>query len=193
MSALRLAVDLCAEFEGFRPFPYPDPASPLATAARTPRWGREPATAILAGLPLWQRALSGAPWTQGYGLTGANIKPENQAWSERVARINLEARVEERIEEIQRHNRVVLTTGQLAALACFLDNVGGGAVGKKDGLFCLKKENRPSTLWRLCQTEDHAGAAKQFEKWSSAGGVRLAGLVRRRAAEKRLYETGAWR
>jgi len=193
MSALRMAVDLCAEFEGFRPFPYPDPASELAHAARTPRWGREPATGIIAGLPIWQRALPGDPWTQGYGLTGPNIKPENGAWSERVARINLEARIEEKLEDIQRRNRVVLTVGQLAALSAFLDNVGGGKFGVKDGLFALKAADRPSKLWQLCQAEDHAGAAKQFALWTHAGGRELPGLVRRRAAERNLYLTGAWR
>jgi lysozyme len=34
---------------------------------------------------------------------------------------------------------------------------------------------------------DYSGAADEFSKWRKAGGVVLAGLVRRRAAERALF------
>lgn len=47
---------------------------------------------------------------------------------------------------------------------------------------------RTSTLLRLHKEGDYAGAAAQFLRWDRQAGQRLAGLTRRRAAEKRVYE-----
>lgn len=193
MGALMLATDVCAHFEGFRAYPYPDPASPLARATRGRRWGFMPATEILAGLSPGQRDLPGSPWTIGYGQTGRHVTFATPAWSERVARANLEAEVEERLDMIRQRTEIALTDGQAAALASFLFNVGPGKTGVKDGLFALKSQRRPSSLWLKCQQGRHTEAAAQFGHWVNAGGQPLAGLVTRRAAERRLYLTGAWK
>jgi lysozyme len=64
-------VELTAHFEGFRPWAYPDPASPLATATSSMNlpWGFEDATKILSSLKPEISALKGTPWTIGYGTT----------------------------------------------------------------------------------------------------------------------------
>jgi lysozyme len=46
---------------------------------------------------------------------------------------------------------------------------------------------RRSTLLRLLNAGDYAGAAKEFDKWNMAGGKVLAGLVRRRQAETDMF------
>jgi lysozyme len=62
----------------------------------------------------------------------------------------------------------------LGALVSFAYNVGVGALGS-------------STLLRLLNAGDHAGAAAQFGRWNKAGGKALAGLTKRRAAEAALF------
>lgn len=49
---------------------------------------------------------------------------------------------------------------------------------------------RNSTLVRLLNSGDYAGAAAQFDRWNRAGGVVNAVLVNRRAAERKLFQGG---
>ncbi len=67
-----------------------------------------------------------------------------------------------------------ITDNQFAALVSFAYNVGAGN---------LKK----STLLRLLNAGDHAGAANEFRKWDKTGGRVLPGLTRRRKAEAELF------
>lgn len=60
------------------------------------------------------------------------------------------------------------------ALVSFAYNLGGGALEK-------------STLLRKLNAGDHTGAADEFLKWDKAGGVALAGLARRRKAERAMF------
>ena len=69
---------------------------------------------------------------------------------------------------------VPLTDGQFDALVSFTYNLGGGALQR-------------STLRRKINREEHAEVPEQFMRWVWAGGRRLRGLVRRRAAEAGLY------
>lgn len=48
-----------------------------------------------------------------------------------------------------------------------------------------------ATLTAKHRAGDFAGAAAEFARWNRAGGRVLAGLVRRRAAERQLYEAGS--
>lgn len=70
--------------------------------------------------------------------------------------------------------KVPVSQHQFDALVSFTYNLGGGALQK-------------STLLRLLNQGDYAGAADQFERWKYDGGKVLQGLVRRRAAEKELF------
>lgn len=68
------------------------------------------------------------------------------------------------------------TVEQLAALADFTFNCGAGNL-------------QISTLRKKVNRGDHAGAAEEFAKWVFAAGVKLPGLVRRRKAERALFES----
>ncbi len=70
--------------------------------------------------------------------------------------------------------KVPLTANQLGALVSFIYNVGPGAFGS-------------STLLRLLNKGDYAGAALQFARWNKAGRKVLNGLIRRRKAEADLF------
>lgn len=72
--------------------------------------------------------------------------------------------------------KVKLTQGQFDALASFVFNLGSGNFVK-------------STLIRKLNAGDYAGAADEFGKWVNAGGKKLPGLVKRRAAEKEVFLT----
>lgn len=77
---------------------------------------------------------------------------------------------------INTNAKVKLTQGQFDALASFVFNLGSGNFVK-------------STLLKKLNTGDYAGAADEFGKWVNAGGKKLPGLVKRRAAEREVFLT----
>jgi lysozyme len=76
---------------------------------------------------------------------------------------------------VSRLVRVPLNQNQFDALVDFAYNCGVGNLEK-------------STLLKLLNGSDYKGAAMQFGAWVKGGGVELPGLVRRRAAERKLFE-----
>ena len=70
--------------------------------------------------------------------------------------------------------KVKITQGQFDALVSFAYNLGLRSLST-------------STLLQKLNAGDKQGAANEFGKWVNAGGVRLNGLVRRRAAERELF------
>lgn len=82
---------------------------------------------------------------------------------------------------------VPLMQGQFDAMVSIVYNTGPGAKGVKDGIITLKSGG-PSTLLRKLNAGDYAGAAAQFDLWVNGGGMRLPGLVTRRARERALFE-----
>ena len=77
--------------------------------------------------------------------------------------------------DVSRLINVPLTENQFGALVSFTYNVGSGNL-------------KASTLRQKLNRGDYAGAADEFPKWRRAGGKILRGLVRRRAAERALFE-----
>lgn len=71
---------------------------------------------------------------------------------------------------------VPLSADQFDALISFVFNVGA-------------ERFKRSMLLRRLNAGDYAGASKEFLQWVYADGQRLEGLVRRRHAEKALFET----
>ena len=59
--------------------------------------------------------------------------------------------------------------------------VGAGAAGARDDVLELARRLNAGDCW---------GAAAQFDRWVYAKGRRLPGLVKRRAEERRMFETG---
>lgn len=76
--------------------------------------------------------------------------------------------------DVNRLVKVALTQSRFDALADFAYNLGGGAL-------------EHSTLLRLLNEGDYAGAANQFPLWDHAGGKVSDGLLRRREAERTLF------
>lgn len=71
--------------------------------------------------------------------------------------------------------RVGLSQNQFDALVSFVYNVGAGAF-------------RSSTLLKLLNAGDYAGAAAQFPRWINASGAPSPALVARRGQEQNLFE-----
>ena len=69
---------------------------------------------------------------------------------------------------------VPLTQGQFDALVSFTFNLGAGALQR-------------STLRRKVNREEHADVPAELMNWVWAGGKKLNGLVKRRAAEGAMY------
>lgn len=72
--------------------------------------------------------------------------------------------------------QAVMTDGQKAAFVSFAFNVGNQA-------FCR------STLVRYANVGDMRRACAELSRWTYAGGKELPGLVRRRAAERKVCES----
>ncbi|MCL8307605.1 MULTISPECIES: lysozyme [Pseudomonas] len=111
-------------------------------------------------------------WTIGYGTTrgvnaGMKISKEQ---AERML-LNDVQRFE---PEVERLVTVPLSQNQWDALVSFAYNLGSANL-------------ESSTLRRLLNAGDYAGAADQFPRWNKAGGKVLPGLTRRRAAERELF------
>ena len=81
---------------------------------------------------------------------------------------------------ITRLVRVPLTDGQRAALISFLYNEGPGGFTAKNG--------QPTGILSKLNARNYARAANEFPKWNISDGRVLAGLVRRRALERSVFE-----
>lgn len=112
-------------------------------------------------------------WTIGYGTT-AGVKEGLVITKERAEEL-LREDVKRFEDQVMRLVKVRLTQGQFDALVSFIYNLGAGNLSN-------------STLLRLLNAGDYKGAAAQFDRWTKAGGKVLPGLVRRRAAERALFE-----
>ena len=119
------------------------------------------------------RCPAGVP-TIGYGHTAGVAM--GQTITQQQADDYLRRDVRQFARAVARLVTVPLTQGQFDALVSFAFNLGEGALAQ-------------STLLRLLNAGDYAGAAAQFDRWNKAGGRVLPGLVRRRAAERALFES----
>jgi lysozyme len=117
----------------------------------------------------------GEPWTIGYGHAHG-VKPGDVITEAQADQFLLEdvASAEAAV------NRLcpITTQNQFDALVSFTFNLGEGSL-------------QDSTLRRLHNEGDYAGAKAQFPRWSYAAGKQLPGLVKRRQAEAQLYGSTA--
>ncbi|MGD1827322.1 Lysozyme [Chromobacterium violaceum] len=114
-------------------------------------------------------------WTIGYGHTGPDVKA-GQTITQQQADQLLAADLEKFETGVGQLVAVPLNANQFAALVSFSYNLGLGNL-------------RSSTLLRLLNQGDYAGAAAQFPRWNRAGGQVVAGLTRRRLAEQALFNS----
>jgi len=129
--------------------------------------------ALSEGLRLTAYRDSVGVLTIGYGHTGPDVY-EGQTITKEEAESLLMRDVH--IAELDVHAmvKVPLSQHQYDALVDFAFNLGGPAL-------------HGSTLLRLLNAGDYAGADAEFKKWDHAGGKVLTGLTKRRAAEAALF------
>jgi GH24 family phage-related lysozyme (muramidase) len=116
----------------------------------------------------------GAPWTIGWGCTGADITPDT-VWSQNKAQEELEKHLLYFTSKAIRMSPSLITSGdrRLAAIISFNYNCGLGRY-------------RISTLKKRVDARDWEGACEEIVKWNKASGRVLVGLTRRRLAESAL-------
>lgn len=123
-------------------------------------------------------------WTQGYGSiriggTGpARVAQDSPPIDEPTAKSWMVAELAVCAKQVAAAVTVPLTDDEKAALDDFVYNLGAGNLAS-------------STLLRLLNAGDYAGAAAQFDRWDYAGGKPLAGLLRRRQAEVDVFNGGS--
>ena len=136
----------------------------------------------------WLRALRVLPFALTFALgelilwamgctvsrTGGPIDPDMEPISETEAEALLLRDLETSEGWVSRLIKTALTENQYSALTSFTFNLGAGALQR-------------STLRMKLNRGEFQNAADEFPKWRMAGGRILAGLVRRRAAERALF------
>ncbi|MEM9807132.1 MAG: lysozyme [Cyanobacteria bacterium P01_D01_bin.56] len=111
-------------------------------------------------------------WTIGYGTT-RGVKP-GQEISEAQAESLLKTDLNRFERAVNQSVRIPINDNQFAALVSFTYNVGSGAL-------------KSSTLLKKLNRRDVYGASNEFLRWNRAGGRVLAGLTRRRKAERAMF------
>lgn len=117
-------------------------------------------------------ATGGAPWTIGYGHT-KGVK-SGDVITEEIANQFLYEDAMEAWQGILEVVTVKLEQWELDALTSFVFNLGIGNF-------------KSSTLLRKLNAGDKLGAANEFLRWNKAAGKVMAGLTRRREAERKLF------
>ncbi len=120
-------------------------------------------------------------WTIGYGsIWDYRLAPVGRvgaatpAIDQATARLFVLTELHQAALAVAHDVHVPLTDKMRAALEDFVFNLGAGSLAA-------------STLLRLLNAGDYAGAAAQFDQWDHAGGKELAGLLRRREVEAALF------
>ncbi len=116
---------------------------------------------------------TGGVWTIGYGTTRGVAKGQT------IRREDAESRLHKDL--IEASNDVIdnvqckLNQNQFDALCSFVYNIGGS-------------QFRNSTMLKMLNGGHYSSAAQQFTRWNKDNGVVLAGLTKRRLAERTLFE-----
>ena len=116
-------------------------------------------------------------WTIGYGWTQpVEGKPvaKGMTITQQKANDLLTDGVAQYEKGVTNLVTVPVNQNQFDALVDFAYNLGVNAL-------------KGSTLLKKLNAGDYAGAANEFPKWNKAGGKELAGLTRRREAERSLF------
>lgn len=115
----------------------------------------------------------GKVWTIGWGHTGPDVV-EGLTWTyEQCAEaLALDMNWANNFVNVLVH--ASLTQGEHDAVVDFVFNVGAGNFAH-------------STMLKYLNCSNMVMAALEFEKWDHAGGVVVAGLLRRRTAEERMF------
>lgn len=112
-------------------------------------------------------------WTIGYGTT-KGVK-HGDTITEEEATKHLMDDVLTAAEAVNDLVDVDLSQNQYDALCSLIYNIGRGAF-------------KTSTLLRLLNANNYTGASQQFGRWIKADGKDIPGLIRRRKAERELFD-----
>lgn len=150
----------------------PSPAC-IALIKQFEGYGRDIGNGMVRAYP--DPATGRDPFTIGRGTTGPDVR-EGTVWTKEKAEARFEAHVIEFAAGVRRLlGNAATTENQLSAMISLAYNIGLGNFGE-------------STLLKKHKAGDYAGAAAEFDRWSRANGKVMAGLVRRRKAEREMYE-----
>ncbi|MDN4481843.1 lysozyme [Demequina muriae] len=119
---------------------------------------------------------SGGRWTIGYGHT-AGVR-EGDTITQAQADTFLKADVAATVHAVNGMVKVPVSQCQFDALVDFAFNCGANAL-------------MHSTLLKKLNAGDYDGAAAEFLRWDHDNGQRVAGLTKRRTADKTLFEAVA--
>lgn len=108
-------------------------------------------------------------WTVGYGHTGPDVHV-GMVITQGQAEALLAQDIHHAADVVNRLVTVSLTQGEFDALTDFVYNLGEGHFAG-------------STMLKLLNAGNYHGAAAEFDKWSYAASIQVAGLLRRRQAE----------
>ena len=112
-------------------------------------------------------------WTIGFGHTGADVSGVSRITEDEAEKLFKQDLIIH-CNNVSRLVTVPLTQNQFDALVSFEFNLGYGNLSK-------------STLLKLLNAGKYIDAANQFDKWVCSGKKKLAGLIKRREAEKALF------
>lgn len=124
------------------------------------------------GLRLTAYQDGGGVWTIGFGHT-KGVKKGDVITKEQAISF-LKADVADAVKAVNQYVTVLITQNQFDALVDFTFNLGTNAF-------------KSSTLLRMLNSGNAAGAALQFKRWNQDNGKAVAGLTRRREAEASLF------
>lgn len=177
---VRIALKIIKNFEGCNLTSYPDPASPLYKALST----HGMLSKYMAGklkykdLPEHFQALSGTPWTIGFGETQGIT--HSMEWTQEQAVEALEKRVEEFMAGVLKSAPKLIkgSPERIAACTSLAYNIGTTAF-------------KDSTVAKMIEADNHTAAAAAFLLWNKVrenGKLAIShGLDTRRKVESALY------
>lgn len=130
----------------------------------------------------------GHPWTIGYGSTGPDIK-QGTIWTIEQCEARFLKQLSMFEDGVTRLIGSAPTTqDQFDALVCLAYNIG-----LDEDADTIAEGLGDSTLLRKHKAGDFEGARKAFRSWRFNDGREMKGLVRRRAAEAKMYGGQPWR
>jgi lysozyme len=115
-------------------------------------------------------------WTIGWGSTGIGVS-KGVTWTQAEADERYKKDMGAFKTGVKKLVTVPINNNQLEALTSFAYNLGLGAL-------------KGSTLLKYLNAGNYQAAANQFLRWDKAGGKVMAGLARRRTAERNLFLSG---
>ena len=178
--AVKIAVKIIKQFEGCNLIAYPDPASDLykKLSANNMLAKYMRGDVKFAQLPINFQALSGAPWTIGYGETKGVTR--NSIWTQSQADSALDYRTREFMERALKDCPKLATESpeRIAAITSLCYNIGSAAFAN-------------STACKRIMAQDDNNVPEAIKRYNIANGRVNDGLINRRQMECNLWNSGS--